>query len=223
MASLLNDVNSLIEKGVGDSSRLDHIRQTIENNKQLYDSDRKYLDELISKHLLNEQRSEEITPEPLDSESNETSSDTHDTKSQDVFCGKCGKPSSNENEFCSKCGSPLKNKSKLTSNPNTYQRPVEWKSESITLLLSILLGLFGIQGVGHIYVGKIGKGVGILIGSIILFALAIFLTATGIGAIVGIPMIIGYLIMFIWQIIDSRNLCREYNQYLEQNQRPPDW
>ena len=35
MASLLSDVNSLIEKGVGDISRLDHIRQTIENNKQL--------------------------------------------------------------------------------------------------------------------------------------------------------------------------------------------
>ena len=90
-------------------------------------------------------------------------------------------------------------------------------------MLSILLGLFGIQGVGHLYVGKIGKGVGILIGSIILFVLALVLISTGIGAIAGVPMIIGYLIMFIWQIIDSRNLCREYNQYLEQHQRPPEW
>lgn len=224
MASLLEHVNSLIEKGIGDLSRLDHIKQTIENNKQLYESDRNYLDGLISKYLLNEQKSAEIKSEHTENISTEMSSNTtENTKSQDIFCGNCGKPNDSENEFCSKCGSPLKTKPRVAQNTNAYQRPVEWKSESITLLLSILLGLFGLQGVGHLYVGKIGKGIGILIGSIILAVVAIILIATGIGAIVGIPLLIVYLIMFIWQIIDSRNLCREYNRYLEQHQRPPEW
>ncbi len=47
MGSLLNDVNTLITKKVGDLSRLEHIKETLENNKQLYNSDRNYIDGLI--------------------------------------------------------------------------------------------------------------------------------------------------------------------------------
>jgi len=62
------------------------------------------------------------------------------------------------------------------------------------------------------YVGKVGKGIGILIGSWILFIIGVL--TFGIGLII-------YLILFIWQIFNSRNLCREYNNYLSQNGRPP--
>ncbi len=229
MGSLLNDVNILIAKKVGDLSRLEHIKETIENNKQLYDSDRAYVDELSEKHISSNDKTNDapkveqsatIKEEPSDGKKQESLSETP----SNTFCGSCGKSIGNEHEYCPKCGAALKGQSNSTPNPNTqFQRPVEWKSESTTLLLSILLGLFGIQGVGHLYVGKIGKGVGILIGSIILIIVAIALTATGIGAIIGIPLIIMYIVMFIWQIIDSRNICREYNRYLEQYHKPPNW
>jgi len=89
------------------------------------------------------------------------------------------------------------------------------KSETTTLLLAIILGLVGLQGIGHIYVGKVGKGIGILIGSIILFYISIALIITLVGSIIGIPMLIGFVVMFFWQIIDARKLCREYNDELE--------
>jgi|SRR5579885_96060 len=89
------------------------------------------------------------------------------------------------------------------------------KSETTILLLAIILGLVGLQGIGHIYVGKVGKGIGILIGSIILFYISIALIITLVGSIIGIPMLIGFVVMFFWQIIDARKLCREYNDELE--------
>lgn len=89
------------------------------------------------------------------------------------------------------------------------------KSETTTLLLAIILGLVGLQGIGHIYVGKVGKGIGILIGSIILFYISIALIITLVGSIIGVPMLIGFVIMFFWQILDARKLCREYNDELE--------
>ncbi len=91
------------------------------------------------------------------------------------------------------------------------------KSESTTLLLSIIVGLFGINGIGHIYVGKIGKGVWILIGSLILFGIGIATVFIG----VGIVFLVIYFVVYIWQIIDSRNLCRTYNQQVEATGRPP--
>jgi len=101
------------------------------------------------------------------------------------------------------------------------QRPTEWKSESTTLVLSIILGLFGIQGVGHLYIGKIGKGIAYLIGSLIVFGVGIGLTATGVGMIIGVPLLIVYFIMFIFQILDSRKLCNYYNDYLEEHNKRP--
>ena len=51
MQSLLDDVNKLLSKNHGDESRLLHIKETIEKNKILYVSDRKYLTNLCKRHL----------------------------------------------------------------------------------------------------------------------------------------------------------------------------
>ena len=101
------------------------------------------------------------------------------------------------------------------SETQSLQRKI--KSESTTLVLSIILGLFGIQGIGHIYIGKVGKGVWVLIGSLILFVAGIATVFIG----VGIVLLIIYFVVYIWQIIDSRNLCRKYNDELEDTGKPP--
>ncbi len=46
MTSLLNDVKRMLEIGYGDIPRLKHIKETLEKNKMLYVSDRKYLHKL---------------------------------------------------------------------------------------------------------------------------------------------------------------------------------
>jgi len=92
-----------------------------------------------------------------------------------------------------------------------------YKSEGTTLVLAIIGGLLGFCGIGHMYVGKVGKGVVILIMALVLYAIGI----TTLFILVGIPFLIGGLAIFIWQIFDARKLCREYNYYLSNNGRPP--
>ncbi len=258
LEELVTKVEKLLDMKVGDDSRLSSILDRLKRGNDLYSSDQKYVDNLISKYLLpvgqkdekpsfddkisysddaltilkNRLAKGEITAQEFD-ELKEKLVETNFTKDlkkdSESYCGKCGKKLSSESIFCQNCGAQKQDQSsknqqstsQKSSQDSKLHRPTEWKSESTTLLLSILLGLIGIQGVGHMYVGKVGKGVGILIGSLILFLVAIGLTVTGIGAIVGIPLMIIYFIMFIWQIINSRKLCQQYNDYLEQHDQRP--
>ena len=78
-------------------------------------------------------------------------------------------------------------------------------------------GLIGLQGIGYFYLGKIGKGIGYLVGSLALFIAAIVLITIpspfmGIGAV----CLVVYICMFVWQILDSWRLCRQYNDYYEE-------
>jgi hypothetical protein len=57
MTSLLDDVNKILELEYGDIPRLKHIKKTLEQNKMLYVSDRKYL------HKLTQDNTEKPTPE----------------------------------------------------------------------------------------------------------------------------------------------------------------
>lgn len=224
MSSLLNDVNTLITNRVGDLSRLEHIKETIENNKQLYDSDRKYVDDLIEKHLSNKtddetpkiEKNETIQEELSDKIPNDSPDEIPtETSSNESFCGNCGASKDKENKFCPKCGFGTNSQQNIPrqNNPNRIsQRPYEWKSEGTTLILTIVLGIFGFGGIGHIYLGNITRGIVILIVGIILLFVAIF--SMGIGLIILIPFA-------IWVVFDARNQCKFYNDYLEQNQRPP--
>ena len=135
-----------------------------------------------------------------------------------------------EEEYLSKSkNTGSKSKSKTNSEQDSgydtarsrrsMERPGGWKSDTTTLLLAIILGLFALSGIGHLYLGKIGRGVGILIGGIILYAVGIVTLMFGVGVV----LIIGYLVLFIWQIIDSRRLCREYNDYYEDYGQEPNW
>ena len=118
-----------------------------------------------------------------------------------------------------------KSGSKRDSNDDTaryrrsMERPMGWKSESTTLLLAILPGLICIFGVGHLYLGMIGRGVVILIAGFVLLIVGIATAAFGIGIII----LILAIPLFIWQIIDSRKLCRQYNDYYEEYGKEPNW
>jgi regulator of replication initiation timing len=51
MTSLLDDVKKMLEIEYGDIPRLKHIKKTLEENKMLYISDRKYLYKLTQDNL----------------------------------------------------------------------------------------------------------------------------------------------------------------------------
>lgn len=225
--SQLDEVSKLLEMGIGDVGRLESIKSSYKKNRTIYVSDRKYVQKLVNQYLTDEIRNDspKIKPTKTSSESIIEEKSVED-KMEIEFCGKCGNKLKEQTNFCPKCGSFLSSNEKQSestkniphNNPQIkYQRGPEWKSESTTLILSIILGIIGIQGVGHIYVGKVGKGIGILIVSIIMFAVGILTVGIGIGAI----FLIIYIIMFFWQINNSRVLCKEYNDYLEKNGNTP--
>ena len=68
------------------------------------------------------------------------------------FCSQCGDRLASEYSPCVQCESKLEQ-----SKQKHMRRPVEWKSEAITLILSIIL-----PGTGHIYIGQLVKGIAIL-------------------------------------------------------------
>lgn len=150
-------------------------------------------------------------------------------------CNSCGTPvisSQNTDGFCSSCGLSLVNKNmpcpqcghtKTTFNnppPNIHQGIPEhmvYKNSGIALVLAILLGLIGINGIGHIYMEKTGTGVGLLIGCIILLIIGFATIIIGVGII----FLIIYFILFIWQIVDANNLCKKYNHSVLTTGKPP--
>ena len=150
-----------------------------------------------------------------------------------MYCNHCQKDMLNDFKSCPVCGNPPYGSPQTPKpppppqynvqapNPPNYQNnppyPTGYKNESTAILLAALLGLFVICGIGHFYVGKIGRGVGLLI---------VVLILDGIGwatvwLLIGIPFLIVGFVIYIWHIFDARNLCREYNDYLSRNGRPP--
>ena len=65
-------------------------------------------------------------------------------------------------EECPKCHSPLHEHSGHSLPPSSIVEDSPDKSPRKATIIAIIGGLFGIQGLGHIYVGKLGKGFGIL-------------------------------------------------------------
>lgn len=127
------------------------------------------------------------------------------------FCGKCGNKVYDNNP-CSNCNQQHTQNSNAT-NPNYVgQKPPQWKSEGTTLILTVILGIFGLGGIGHIYLGNITRGIVILIVGIILLVIAI--VTLGIGLFILIPFA-------IWVVFDARKQCRYHNDYLEKNGKSP--
>lgn len=109
------------------------------------------------------------------------------------------------------------------------------KSQSTTLILSIVLGLIGLLGIGHFYVSRKGKGTAFLIAGIFL-ALIIVLLVTAptflpqnpgfakfqqsvmtvsFAAVYGLV----YLGLYFVQIFDAVKSCRKYNLSLSGNKQ----
>ncbi len=117
-------------------------------------------------------------------------------------------------------------------NPNSPQPTgASYKVESTTILLALLPGLIGLSGIGHIYASKVGKGVAILVGGMILDIIGLSTLVLGLGTLFfgigfifagagGIFLLI-YFGIWIWQIFDARSACREYNEYFAQHGQPP--
>jgi TM2 domain-containing membrane protein YozV len=149
--------------------------------------------------------------------------------SETVYCTKCGAMNTTDSSFCSSCGASLAPPKETippsppptappppppptTAPPPPYQTQMTdaqlmtvRKNEALSVILTIILA-----GLGHLYLGKIKRGllfllitivVGWIIGTLLLF----------------IPTIIWYL----YAIYDCYNLTKKYNEALFSLRRPP--
>ncbi len=131
---------------------------------------------------------------------------------------------------------------KLEEQERTTESIKRYKSEGTTLVLSIVVGLLGFMGVGHIYLGRVRRGIIILIigmvgwgGIFVPFVMLGMFSGLEEGSLdetdmfemmagIGVALFvggIGIFILFIWQILNSRKLCKEYNEYFEEHGKPP--
>jgi len=159
-----------------------------------------------------------------------------------VFCSSCGAEVLDEHEYCNKCGERIKQGVKAQHVEPKGSKQLELKSEGTALVLAILLGLFGLWGIGQIYCSRIGRGIGMLIfglviiGSIWGFTIAFYdMSFSNIledvenpGETGGLFLIllafgIVYFGFFLYQIYDAKDLAREWNEYVESNNGERPW
>ena len=144
-----------------------------------------------------------------------------------MYCSNCGTQIADTDKFCPSCGSRVGGNADYGCNPspsfNSYGK-YPLKDTGIALILSVI-----IPGLGQIYCGKVGRGISILVASIILapiiyfFTCAVFVaTESGAAAVIGLlaAALVG-LVIWIWNILDARDVAKEYNDHVSQYGNPP--
>ena len=89
MLSKIEQVEMLIALGKGDKYRLTHIRESLETGKELFISDKEFLQDLVKTYLK-----DRIYQAKIVSTSDEP----------DMFCESCGSAISADEKFCTGCG-----------------------------------------------------------------------------------------------------------------------
>ena len=131
------------------------------------------------------------------------------------FCGQCGATLAAKYSPCPKCGYV-----KTRYNPTAPPQGAMYKSSGTTNLLSILCSLLiGTNGVGHLYLGQIGRGIAFMIGGWLLVAGVI--VGIFFFVIPGVICAIVALFVWIWSMFDANKQCKIYNEFVSQNGRPP--
>ncbi|MCV0431535.1 zinc ribbon domain-containing protein [Nitrosopumilus sp.] len=96
---VVDEVNALLKLGVGDAYRLEHIKQSFIQNKNIWITDKNYLKRLREKYLIKQ---------TLDDSSNEEIVFENEPENQEtIHCWKCGKKGPLGANFCMICGSSL--------------------------------------------------------------------------------------------------------------------
>ena len=136
------------------------------------------------------------------------------------FCPNCGRAHSKNIQFCEACGTRFSAPGTDRQYPQEqgYNYPTPMKDVGMTLLLSII-----VIGLGHIYIGKIARGLGIIVLCISIIAFATLLLFFYGGFIIFTIFAAFCVMIDIWSIYDAYKLTESYNKHLMQNQGNPPW
>jgi len=154
---------------------------------------------------------------------------------KNALCPKCGSQNEDPNRFCPKCGQPLvPNASAYPGNTGSnygYALPPypgyvpNMKSGAVAVILAFI-----IPGVGHLYAGKIMRGIiilAVLNGLDILFTIVLYTSIMGADTLplpssTWLLIIVGfvaYFVAWVWQMYDAYKAVEEYNRNLAPTSR----
>src|SRR5438445_3357160 len=147
---IVKSINKLIDMGIGDVARLEYILDRLEKGKDLYFSDKNYLENLLYTNdaIVNEQESK---TESKSLEKIDTELKILNAQLEDILKNKQRTTKIKLDDDVQKTQTPQKSKS---SDENITIHP---KSDEMALILAVVLGLISLQGIGHIYIGKIAR------------------------------------------------------------------
>ena len=154
-----------------------------------------------------------------------------------MYCIKCGNTLDDGQMFCGRCGhkagEPV-NVPNQTYSPQVFRRE---KSEGGAAVLSLLWG-----GLGQIYVGRIGRGLGIMAAYffLVIFGYAMivasghwvyshsdfwydyyYYTYSGPLLILGVLFLLACFVLMIWNIFDAYKQAKQYNASLRATGNSP--
>lgn len=136
------------------------------------------------------------------------------------YCPNCGKEVQPSAVYCTSCGVRLNEPSGYSGSYRTVQGST-WvyqtstRSPAIAAALALVLGVFGIWGIGHIYAGQAGKGIALLIAGLVLgglFWVSILLTVILIGYIGIVTFGILFVSGWLWQAYDAYKAAEWHNR-----------
>ncbi len=139
-----------------------------------------------------------------------------------MYCNNCGNKMNENQAFCSGCGNRAGMGGMGMPGP-THVIQVREKSTGIAAILSLVWA-----GLGQLYVGKIGRGIGLMIlHFFMIFILATVVLASTIfagigGALIGGTVFIGvWVAIWVWNIFDAHKLANRYNDSQRESGRRP--
>lgn len=126
---LVDNVNELIRLGKGDLGRLTHIKDTLQQNKILYESDKEYLEKL-SKQYLNDKSNVDATH--------------YDQPNSNLFCFKCGQNLKLGTSFCPKCGNKIYDTNPYVNCNQSINSSTKHKNKgrNIGIVFGVIIFLF---------------------------------------------------------------------------------
>lgn len=116
------------------------------------------------------------------------------------FCVKCGAHIAREAAFCSSCGSPRMQ----VAEPLRPRTGADNRAQN-ALIIEIAAGILGFLGIGHMYGGRTGLGVALLIGWWVGIAVLTAIATTGIGACLSLPL---WIAVPVFSGIQARDYVR---------------
>jgi len=136
------------------------------------------------------------------------------------YCSRCGSPAKDGAQFCDQCGAPLGGGFQSYSYGNQATVSYTYRKDEKEAILAVVLSVL-IPGLGQMYCGKVGRGIGILL----LLGLLSFVSLiplffimdpmdfnfTGFFALNVVVSVIVFII-YIWQIYDAYRCAEDHNR-----------